>query len=102
MTGASDTVTTDTGEIVVPRDAYVTVDVDAIAIPDATKSSGQRLANALQHRFADHEIIGSDGLAEIVTVHMTRGEASDLESTLQPIVDRLRERYRSKGMYRVA
>ena len=78
MSGAEQA-STDTGEVAVPPDAFVTIDIDQVVTPDSNKSAGHQLEDALQHKFAGHKLMGSDGLAEIVTLQLTRSEAFKFE-----------------------
>ena len=82
-----------TGEIRVPAGRNSVLDVTTDGQPDMNRSAGQRFHAGLQQMFADHKIMGSDGLAEIVTIQLTRAEARELESSLSDRLEALRQEH---------
>ncbi len=83
---------TPTGEPITYVEKPQVVDVTSADGVTPTHTSGQRFRSGMEKLFSGHKSMGSDGLAEIVTIHMSRDEASELESSLSRRITALRER----------
>lgn len=88
----SESVVMSNGALVPPGDLGL-VDVSIGAPDDPSLSPGQRYTSGLQRRYAGHNLVGSDGLAEIVTMQMTRDQADAYQKVLDERLKSLRARF---------
>jgi hypothetical protein len=69
--------------------AFKTANIDEPPVPSVDQSEGQALNSGLQQFFAKHALLGSDGLAEIVSVPLTDDEMSALRTRVHDSISAL-------------